>query len=518
MAQQLILAVDQSTSATKAILFDRSGRVVRRTDESHQQIYPRPGWVEHDAEEIYDKTLQAIRRLIKESGVAAADITALAITDQRETSVIWDRKTSKPIHNAVVWQCQRGRDTCRELRESGREAAVRAKTGLVIDPYFSASKLKWVLDNVDGARAAAAAGGLAAGTTDSWLIWKLTGGKVHATDYSNACRTLLFNINTLGWDAELCELFAVPAAIMPEVRPSGARFGETDLGGILDRPVPIIGVMGDSHAACFGQNCFAIGMAKATYGTGSSIMMNIGTRPLAAPKGLVTSIGWGLGDQVTYVFEGNVHCTGDTIKWLVDGLQVIPNSKVSEEIAATIADNEGVYVVPAFVGLGSPYWDSGARATISGLSRGSRKAHVVRAGLEAIAYQIGDVVDLMTSGSGVALKELRVDGGPTCNRLLMQFQSDMLRVPVVRMEVEEVSALGVAYMAGLGTGMWRDLAEIEALRRVDAVFGASMAAADCDKYYKGWQEAVRRTLSVTRVRRASDLPPSGGATPVSSAN
>jgi glycerol kinase len=495
MAEPLILAIDQSTSATKALLFNRSGRLVHRTDESHQQFYPRPGWVEHDPEEILVKTIKAIRRLVEESGVNAEDIQVLSITNQRETALIWDRQTGKPAHNAIVWQERRTAPLCAELRAAGAEDTIRAKTGLVIDPYFSASKLKWILDNVDGARGAAESGRLAAGTIDSWLIFKLTDGKVHATDCSNACRTMLLNIHEVQWDSELCEIFTMPMGILPEVKPSSARFGETTLGGILHRPIPIVGVMGDSHAACFGQNCFKSGMAKATYGTGSSIMMNIGERALDPPRGLVTSIGWGLGNTVFYVYEGNIHCTGDTVKWLVDGLELIPNSRSSEGIAATVEDNEGVYLVPAFVGLGAPYWDSAARASILGMSRGSKKAHVVRAALEAIAYQIRDLVDLMAKGAGVRLKELRVDGGPTRNGLLMQFQSDMLQVPVVRTEVEEVSALGVAFMGGLGTGLWKDLGEIEALRRVDAVFTAKMPSERRDKYYHGWQEAVRRTLS-----------------------
>jgi glycerol kinase len=494
MGDQLILAIDQSTSGTKALLFNRSGGLVYRTDESHKQFYPRSGWVEHDPEEIFQKTVLAIQRLLKETGTADPDISALAITNQRETALIWDRQTGKPVYNAIVWQCQRGQQTCRELKERGCEATVRAKTGLVIDPYFSASKLKWILDQADGVRKAAESGQLAAGTIDSWLIWKLTGGKVHATDYSNACRTMLLNIQTLQWDPELCDLFSVPTGILPEVRPSSASFGETAPGAIFDRPVPIIGVMGDSHAACFAQNCFETGMAKATFGTGSSIMMNIGNRAVVPPPGLVTSVGWGLGDQVSYVFEGNIHSTGDTVKWLVDGLELIPSSRASEEIAATVDDNGGVYFVPAFVGLGAPYWDSAARATISGLSRGSRKAHVVRAALEAIAYQVRDLIDLM-SGAGIDLKEIRVDGGPTRNALLMQFQSDMLGVPVVRTEVEEASALGVAFMAGLGSGVWKDLGEIEALRRVDRVFSPAMPSEQRDGYYRGWKEAVRRTLS-----------------------
>ncbi len=495
MAEQLILAVDQSTSATKAMFFDRSGRLVHRTDESHRQFYPRPGWVEHDAEEIYDKTVQVVRRLVEETGVGEDRIGAMAITNQRETALIWDRRTGKPVHNAVVWQCRRSVEICEELREEGAEKEVRAKTGLFLDPYFSAGKWRWILDNVDGARREAEAGHLAAGTIDSWLLWKLTGGKVHATDCSNACRSMIFDIRALRWDPELCGIFSIPLEVLPEVRPSGALFGHSEPGQAFDRSIPLIGVMGDSHAACFGQNCFERGMAKATYGTGSSIMMNIGDRPLAPPAGLVTSIGWGLGDSVSYVYEGNIHCTGDTVRWLVDGLELIPNSRASEEIAATVEDNGGVYLVPAFVGLGAPYWDAAARAGIWGMGRECGRAHVVRAALEAIAYQVRDLLDLMIDGAGIELRELRVDGGPTRNDLLMRFQADMLKVPVARTEVEEASALGVAFMAGLGRGMWRDLGEIEALRRVDKVFLPNMPPALRDRYYRGWREAVKRTRS-----------------------
>jgi len=495
MAKTKILAIDQSTSGTKAIIFDNKGKVVHRCTENHEQFYPQPDWVEHDPEEIYEKTMLAIKNVLSESKTDLADIAAVAITNQRETVAVWDKKTGKPVYNAIVWQCQRGAKACKELQEQGYGEMVEAKTGLLIDPYFSATGLKWIMDNVDGVQKKAAAGELAFGTMDTWLIYKLTGGKVLATDHSNACRTMLYNIFDLKWDKELLDLMGLHESMAPEVMYSDAVFGHTVPGEVFDREIPITGVMGDSHAALFGQNCYQKGMAKATYGTGSSIMMNIGKKPMKSPEGLVTSIGWGCNKEIDYVFEGNIHCTGDTIKWLVNDLELIPNSKISEELATSVDNNNGVYIVPAFVGLGAPYWDNGARACISGMPRSTKKAHVVRAALEAIAYQIKDLIDLMAEGSGVGLKELRVDGGPTRNNFLMQFQTDMLNSAVVRTDVEEVSALGSALMAGLTVKVWKDFDELSSLRKVDKTFGPSMDAGKRDQHYKGWQEAVKKVLT-----------------------
>lgn len=495
MAETKILAIDQSTSGTKAIIFDNQGKVVHRCTESHQQFYPQPDWVEHDPEEIWEKTKIAIRNVLSESKTMLSDIVAVAITNQRETVAAWDKKSGKPVYNAIVWQCQRGAEACRTFKEQGLDDMVKAKTGLLIDPYFSATGLKWIMENVEGAKEKAAAGELAFGTMDSWIIYKLSGGKVHATDHSNACRTMLFNIYDLKWDNELLELMGLNSTMAPEVKYSDAIFGYTEVGDVFNREIPITGVMGDSHAALFGQNCYKQGMAKATYGTGSSIMMNIGKKPLESPEGLVTSIGWGCKEQIDYVFEGNIHCTGDTINWLVKDLELIQNAKESEELAVSVEDNNGVYMVPAFVGLGAPYWDNGARASISGMPRSTKKAHVVRAALEAIAYQIKDLIDLMAKGSGIGLTELRVDGGPTRNNFLMQFQTDMLNSSIVRTDVEEVSALGSALMAGLTMKLWKDFDELSSLRKVDRAFSPGMDAKKRDKYYKGWLEAVKKVLT-----------------------
>ncbi|HBE80928.1 MAG TPA: glycerol kinase [Firmicutes bacterium] len=490
-----ILALDQSTSGTKAIIFDKDSKLVGRATIEHQQFYPNPGWVEHDAVEIYQNTLQAVKTVLTDSCINIQQITAVSITNQRETALIWDKKNGMPVYRAVVWQCQRAGVICKDLNNRGFAKAIKEKTGLVLSPYFSAPKIKWILDNVAGVREKAEAGELLFGTMDTWLIWNLTGGKIHATDFSNASRTLLFSIIDLKWDQELLDIFTIPASMMPQVKYSNKIFGYTTCGTILPKELPISGVMGDSHGALFGQNCFEEGMAKATYGTGSSIMMNIGAKPLQSQNGIVTSIAWGMDSKINYVFEGNINCTGDTIKWLADNLGLIRNSKESEHIAALIDDNDGVYIVPAFVGLGAPYWDSEARASITGITRGTQKAHIVRAAEESIAYQIKDVIDLMVQQSGISLRELRVDGGPTKDNFLMQFQADMLEVDVVRNRIEELSALGSAYMAGLAVGLWKNQQEIKTLRIQDATFSSRMDNTSRERLYRGWKEAVRRTLS-----------------------
>jgi glycerol kinase len=489
--QKYILAIDQSTSATKAILFDQKGKLKYRKSIPHKQYYPETGYVEHDPLEIWENTLIAIKETLKENQLSKNEIEAISITNQRETALIWDRITGKPVHNAAVWQCQRGASRCNLLRRQGKNQMIREKTGLLIDPYFSASKLNWIIDHVEGAADKAKQGDLLTGTIDSWLLWNLTRGKVHATDYSNACRTMLFNIHTLQWDDELIGLFGLHRSMFPEVRFSNEIFGYTD-NDLFGEPIPVAGLIGDSHAALFGQNCFSPGMTKATYGTGSSIMMNIGHQPLRAPEGLVTSIGYGINGKIDYVFEGNIHCTGDTINWLKNEVELIRDASETEALARSVPDNNGVYLVPAFAGLGAPYWDNQARACLSSISRNTTKAHIVRAALESIAYQIKDLISLMEEKGGITLSELRVDGGPTRNNFLMQFQSDILGRTVVRSGIEEVSALGSAFLAGLATGFWKDLDEIQSLYEESLVFSPAMENEKNRKLYEGWKKAVER--------------------------
>lgn len=486
-----ILAVDQSTSATKAILFDEACRLINRVNIEHKQYYPQAGWVEHDAEEIYANMIEAIGRLLRETEVEADAEFSLAITNQRETVVVWEAATGKPIGKAVVWQCQRGAEICRALKEAGHEKTFLAKSGLLIDPYFSASGVKWLLDHTPGAREAAEAGALRIGTIDAWLIWKLTEGRVHATDYTNASRTLLFNIHTLDWDDELLELFTIPRSMLPEAKPCDAIFGRTTIEGLFPEGIEIAGVLGDSHGALTGQMCFEAGMGKATYGTGSSVMVNIGEEAVAAPEGLVTSVGFAAQGKVFYAFEGNIHCTGATLRWLTDQLQLIASPAETESLATSIESTNGVYLVPAFAGLGAPWWNSEAKAVICGMTLGTTKAHVVRAALEAIPYQIKDLIDLMTGQAGVTLKELRVDGGPTRNKFLMQFQADMLGATINRADLEEASALGAVVMNGLARGVWSSLEEVARLRTSDNRILPTMEEAKRAELYGGWIEAVK---------------------------
>ena len=489
--KRYIIAIDQSTSATKAILFDEGCKLLGRVNVEHKQYYPQAGWVEHDAEEIYANAVEAIRGLMKLGLAEEGASYSLAITNQRETVVVWNAETGKPISHAVVWQCQRGAEICRQLKEAGHEKTFLAKSGLLIDPYFSASGVKWLLDHVEGAREAAEKGQLRMGTIDSWLIWKLTGGEVHATDYTNASRTLLFNIHTLDWDEELCSLFTVPRTMLPKALPCDAVFGRTTIEGLFPEGIEIAGVLGDSHGALAGQMCFEAGMGKATYGTGSSVMVNIGEEAVAAPEGLVTSVGFAAKGKVFYAFEGNIHCTGATLRWLADQLQLIGSPAETEALATSVESTNGVYLVPAFAGLGAPWWNSEAKAIIAGMTLGTTKAHVVRAALEAIPYQIKDLVDLMTGQAGVKLKELRVDGGPTRNRFLMQFQADMLNATINRADIEEASAMGAVVMNGLARGVWATLDEVAALRTSDNRIEPKMTAEEREALHGGWIEAVK---------------------------
>jgi len=474
------------------MLFDDRARLVNRMSITHKQFYPHKGFVEHNPMEIFENTLEGIKQLLEATGIGKKDIAGISITNQRETAMIWDKSTGIPVCNAAVWQCQRGVDICANFKEKGYEGTIREKTGLLLDTYFSASKLKWMVDNIPVIKEKAAKGQLLLGTMDSWLLWKLTGGEVHATDYSNASRTMLFNINTLKWDDELVDLFGLKGIGLPEVRCSDTIFGYVrgDLEFISG--LPISGLIGDSHGALFGQGCFYPGTAKTTYGTGSSMMMNIGNKPQTAPEGLVTSIGFGRDNTVSYVFEGNIHCTGDTINWLVNDLKLISSPKEAEPLATSVADNGGVYFVPAFVGLGAPYWDHNARAGIVGMGRDATKAHIVRAALESIAYQVKDLVDLMTGKSGIELNELRVDGGASRNNFLMEFQSAILNKCVARSGIEEVSALGSAFMAGLALDLWKDLGEIEKLGSQTDRFRGKIDKKEIDRLYGGWKLAVKR--------------------------
>lgn len=484
---QLILAIDQGTSATKAVLFDSRGNLVGRHNEAHRQIYPRPGWVEHDAEEIYEKTLLSISGILKDKNVSPDEIAAIAISNQRESVVVWDKTTGRPVYNAIVWQCGRAAQICEAIEQKGRADEIKDKTGLTLSPYFSAAKIAWILENVAGARKKAEHGGLAFGTIDAWLLFKLVG--CHATDYSNAGRTQLFNIKTLDWDDGLFDIFGVPRSMAPSVMTSDAIFGKTTCGGIFKIPVPVTGVMGDSNAALFGQACFEKGMAKATMGTGSSVMMNIGDKCILSDSGIVTSIAWKIGENTEYAFEGNINYAGATIKWLTDGLKLIDNAKESGGIASSVPDNGGVYIVPAFSGLGPPYWDSKAKAIITGLTVGSGKAHVVRAAEESIAYQIRDIMLIMQSEAS-CLKELRVDGGPTKDDFLMQFIADILNVTVVRSRIEELSAAGAAYMAGLALGIWHTKEELSKLRAVERSFKCEMLPQTRSMLCESWGKAV----------------------------
>lgn len=492
--KSFILSIDQSTSATKAMLFDHEARLVNRVSIVHRQMYPKPGFVEHDPREIYENTLKGIREVIQKSMINPAKIACMSITNQRETSMIWDQNTGEPVANAAVWQCQRGAAICDNLKKQGYNKMIQEKTGLIIDSYFSASKLQWIIDNTPGVKEKAQKGDLLMGTIDTWLLWKLTSGKVHATDYSNACRTMLFNIHTLQWDEELIKLFDLYPSMFPHVKYSDEIFGDAAPALGLNSPLPIAGLIGDSHGALFGHRCFSKGMTKATYGTGSSVMMNIGKTLRDAPEGLVTSIGFGRDKSIDYVFEGNIHCTGDTINWLINELQLIQSPQEAEPLARSVENNGGVYLVPAFVGLGAPYWDHEARACICGMSRNTTKAHIVRAAIESIGFQIKDLIDLMIERAGIELKELRVDGGPTRNDFLMQFQTDILKKTVVRSDIEEISALGSAFMAGLATGFWKSLHEIEKLRIEDKTFQNNMPGHEIERLCSGWKMAISRTI------------------------
>ena len=487
-----VIAVDQSTSATKAILFGENGEVLRNSSVPHKQYYPKEGWVEHDADEIYANTVAAIREVV---GSPEPDCEySLALTNQRETVVVWDKQTGKPICHAIVWQDMRGKDICDSLEAQGYAELVRERSGLRIDPYFSGSCIKWILDNVAAPQGINPETELLAGTIDSWLIWKLSGGAVHATDYTNASRTMLFNIHSLDWDDDLLRMLGVPRAMMPKALPCDSVFCTSDVEGLFGAPVEIAGVLGDSHGALAGQMCFNEGDGKVTYGTGSSVMVNIGEKAAPAPEGLVTSVGFAANGKLFYAFEGNIHCSGAIIAWLKDNLGIIADSTEAEPLARSVKDSGGVYLVPAFAGLGAPYWAASARACIGGLSLASTRAHVCRAGLESIAFQIKDLLDAMLCGTGVALREVRVDGGPTKNSFLMQLQSDLLGVPVVQSEVLDASAFGAFIMNGFARKKWKSFDEAAAIWAPNGKYLPSTGAAEAEKVFAGWKEKVSETV------------------------
>ena len=487
-----ILSIDQSTQGTKALLFDEKGALICRADRSHRQIVNEKGWVEHDPQEILRNTVQVAKDVVEKAGIDKGELVALGLSNQRETSLAWDRQTGKPVYNAIVWQCGRAAAICEALEERGYGELVRRATGIPLSPYFPAAKLRWIMENVAGVAERAKRGEIAVGTIDSWLVYNLSLDHRHLTDYSNASRTQLFNLSTLAWDGELLELFGIDPACMATVTDSDGDFGETDFLGWLDRPIPIRAALGDSHGALFGQGCLAPGMAKATYGTGSSIMMNIGEKPVFSDLGVMTSLAWKIGGRVNYVLEGNINYTGAVITWLKDDLKLIAGPGETEALARAANPGDKCYLVPAFSGLGSPYWDSDARAAIVGMSRTTGKSEVVRAALDCVAYQITDIVRAMGQSAGAALNELRVDGGPTRNGYLMQFQSDMLGIPVRIPDSEELSGIGAAYAAGLACGLYHEDV-FNVLKRTS--YAPGMAGEERDEKYAGWQEAVRRVRS-----------------------
>ncbi len=488
-----ILALDQGTTSSRAILFDKNQEIVAMAQKEFEQIYPQKGWVEHDPIEIWASQSGVIAEVIAKSGISHEDIISIGITNQRETTIIWDKETGKPIYNAIVWQCRRTTNICKELKEAGYEKYIRENTGLVLDPYFSGTKIKWLLDNVEGAREKAKEGKLLFGTVDTWLIWKLTNGKVHRTDYTNASRTMLFNIHKLEWDEKILEMFDIPKEILPQVKNSSDDYGYTNLSGHGDYDIPINGVAGDQQAALFGQQCFNKGEAKNTYGTGCFMLMNTGDKGIISKNGLLTTIAIGLDDKVQYALEGSVFIAGASIQWLRDQMGLIKNAKESEKLALEVEDNGGVYFVPAFVGLGTPHWDMYARGSILGLTRGSNKNHIIRATLESIAYQTKDLLVAMEKDSGINLKHLKVDGGASANNFLMQFQADILNTLVSRPQVIESTALGVAYLAGLYQNVWQDTQDIIKKSQNNYEFIPNMADFVREDLYKNWEKAVSRS-------------------------
>lgn len=494
--EKYIIALDEGTTSCRAIVLDHNGHIIASCSRQFSQIYPQPGWIEHDAIEIWDAQITCLKEVIGQLNLSPAQIAAIGIANQRETVVLWDRRTGKPVYNAIVWQCRRTAPLCEELKRQGMAEIIHKKTGLVIDAYFSATKIHWIMNNVPGVKEAAAKGEILAGTIDTWLIWNLTGGHVHATDYSNASRTMLYNINQLQWDDDLLKLLDIPQAMLPDVKYSSGIIGYTD-PSILGSAIPIAGVAGDQQAALFGQLCLQPGMVKNTYGTGCFLLMNTGTKPIYSPNSLLTTIAWGIGDRIEYALEGSIFSAGASIQWLRDGLKIIDNSAQSQKYAEMVPDNGGVYVVPAFTGLGAPYWDMYARGLIIGITRGTQRQHIVRATLESIAYQVMDILEIMRQDTMLPLKSLRVDGGASANDFLMQFQSDILGITVERHSVIETTALGAAYLAGLAVGYW-DKDTLKAGWKPDKTFTPQMTQDQRSQLAQRWHQAVKRALAWER--------------------
>lgn len=493
MAADYILAIDQGTTGTTVLVLNHDSEVVGRAYSEFTQHYPKPGWVEHDANEIWQVSRRVVGTALGDAGISARNLAAVSVTNQRETIVLWDRQTGEPVHNAIVWQDRRTAEFCDELKDRDLEGTFRDKTGLVIDAYFSGTKVRWMLDNVEGLRERAQNGEIAFGTIDSWMVWNLTGGKTHITDYSNASRTLMYNIYDLEWDEELLEILEVPKEVLPEVKPSSYVFGETDPASFFEATVPVAGIAGDQQAALFGQACYEPGLAKNTYGTGSFVLMNTGTEAVPSNEGLLTTIAWGIGDEpVQYALEGAIFITGAAVQWLRDGLGIIQDAAETEDLAKSIDSNDGVYFVPALVGLGAPHWDSYARGTIVGLTRGSARAHLARAALESMAYQTRDVVRAMERDSGIELKDFRADGGAVANTFLMQFQADILGVSVEVPEVTETTAVGSAYMAGLATGFWESKEDLAERWRLQRRYDPQMGDEERERLHGLWLRAVER--------------------------
>ena len=486
------MALDQGTTSSRAVIFDQQGKIVSMAAKEFRQIYPRPGWVEHDPAEIWGSQMEAARQALDSVNLSPQRIAAIGVTNQRETTLIWDRESGQPVYNAIVWQCRRTAPSCSEIKKTGFAKKIRRKTGLVMDAYFSATKVQWILDHRKKIRRAAERRELAFGTVDSWLVYNLTGKKLHITDYSNASRTMLYNIHDLSWDGEILEYFHIPQQILPAVKASSEIYGSTSPGSFLGLEIPVAGIVGDQQGALFGQTCFRKGLSKNTYGTGCFMLMNIGGKPVLSRKDLLTTIAWGIGRKIEYALEGSVFIAGAAVQWLRDGLRMIRQASESETLASSIQSNDGVYFVPAFVGLGAPYWDMYARGAILGITRGTTPAHIARAALESIAYQTRDVLECMEEDSGMELKELRVDGGAAVNEFLMQFQADILGVPIVIQATTETTALGAAYLAGLAVGFWKDQSQIVTNYRVKRKFTPRMSSKQRESLYRKWKMAVER--------------------------